>query len=179
MNLTFLHTRILVCFLFCVSLLFTACTTRQPSAPLTHIPPEDTSSTLPPQNLSNQRKTILSHTLQSIGTPYAWGGNDPDRGFDCSGLVSYAHDSAGIIVPRTASAQFRKGRPVPKTSLLPGDLVFFSGSKKKTGLHVGIYIGNGKFVHAPGRGRTVSIAFLDNIYFRNHFLGARSYTQPQ
>ncbi|WP_022668398.1 C40 family peptidase [Desulfospira joergensenii] len=179
MKFKFDHTRPILSLLLWATLFLTACSTHQPAA--THIPPKEPSITrgYTPQDLSNPRKAIFSHALQSIGTPYAWGGHDPARGFDCSGLVYYTHGSAGIQVPRTTSALFKNGRPVPKESLVPGDLVFFSSPKKKAGLHVGIFIGNGKFVHAPGRGKTVQIAFLDNVYFKDHFLGARSYIEPR
>ena len=168
---------------FCTNVFLTACTAHRPAAPSAHIPARQSSgghafSSLPP-DLSEHRKTILYHTLQSLGTPYAWGGRHPDQGFDCSGLVSYVYASAGISLPRTASALLKGGIPMPKAFLEPGDLVFFSNTKKKTNLHVGIFIGSGQFVHAPGRGRTVSASSLNNIYFQEHFIGARSYITRQ
>lgn len=128
-----------------------------------------------PQTLTKTRQIIVIHAIENIGEPYAWGGKSPDLGFDCSGLVFYTHGKADLCVPRTAKEQFKKGRPISKPALEPGDLVFFTIPKKKTGIHVGIFIGNDQFVHAPGRGRQVRLARLSNAYFKQHFKGARSY----
>ncbi len=128
-----------------------------------------------PQNLTKKRQTIVNHAIENIGKPYAWGGKSPGLGFDCSGLVLYTHDKANLRVPRTSREQFKKGRPISKPALQPGDLVFFNIREKKTGLHVGIFIGNGQFIHAPGRGRQVRLASLSNVYFNQNFKGARSY----
>ena len=103
----------------------------------------------------------------------AQGGADPARGFDCSGLVSYAHSRAGISVPRTAAAQFAAARKVDPGALRAGDLVFFRlvpGSRDVT--HVGIYTGQRRFVHAPQTGRNVGEASLDDPYYRERFAGA-------
>jgi cell wall-associated NlpC family hydrolase len=107
------------------------------------------------------------------GAPYRYGGTDPARGFDCSGLVSYAHSREGISVPRTAAAQFAAARKVDPAALRTGDLVFFRlvpGSREVT--HVGIYTGQRRFVHAPQTGRNVSEASLDDPYYRERFAGA-------
>ena len=105
-----------------------------------------------------------------IGTPYKFGGNDP-RGFDCSGLVFYSFDRLGIEVPRTASEQRRAARGVQPGALTPGDLVFFRNSARRVD-HVGIYAGEGKFIHAPRAGQVVSYAYLDDPYYRAHFVSA-------
>lgn len=105
-----------------------------------------------------------------LGAPYVFGGYSP-RGFDCSGLVYYVYGRLGVSLPRTAESQFSKLPPVALEALQPGDLVFFNGDP--TGyMHVGIYIGNGWFVHAPGTGKTVSGAKLDNVYWKAHYIGA-------
>jgi len=128
-----------------------------------------------PRDLTKSRQTVVRHAIYNLGQPYRWGGHAPDTGFDCSGLVFYAHGKAGLRTPRTAKDQLKKGRPVAKPSIQPGDLVFFKIPGKKTGLHVGIYIGTGQFIHAPGSGRKISLARLNNVYFSRHFKGARSY----
>lgn len=106
-----------------------------------------------------------------LGTPYRYGGASP-RGFDCSGLVQYAYGAAGVSVPRTTGQQLRHARPVPLSALRPGDLVFFrlTGGRKTS--HVGIYAGDGRFIHAPSSGKRVSYARLDNPYWRSRIVGA-------
>jgi cell wall-associated NlpC family hydrolase len=116
---------------------------------------------------------IAQQALAQVGAPYRYGGTDPARGFDCSGLVSYAHSREGISVPRTAAAQFAAARKLDPAALHAGDLVFFRlvpGSREVT--HVGIYTGQRRFVHAPQTGRTVSEASLDDPYYRERFAGA-------
>jgi len=105
-----------------------------------------------------------------IGTPYKFGGDDP-RGFDCSGLVFYSFDRLGIEVPRTAVEQLRAARSVEPEALNPGDLVFFRTTARRVD-HVGIYAGDGRFIHAPSSGHVVSYAYLDDPYYRAHFVGA-------
>ncbi len=101
-----------------------------------------------------------------VGTPYRFGGAAPG-GFDCSGLVWYVHREAGIAVPRTAAEQRAAASPVPREQLRPGDLVFFYTPQD----HVGIYLGEGEFVHAPATGRRVERARLDSPFFILAFAG--------
>jgi hypothetical protein len=108
-----------------------------------------------------------------IGVPYRYGGNEPRRGFDCSGLVAYVHAQEGIAVPRTAAEQYAASRKVDRDDLQPGDLVFFrlvAGSRAVT--HVGVYTGQGRFVHAPQSGRNVGEASLDDPFYRERFAGS-------
>jgi cell wall-associated NlpC family hydrolase len=104
-----------------------------------------------------------------IGAPYRWGGHGPD-GFDCSGLVYFAFGEAGIPVPRTSAAQYRAARPVPIAAAQPGDLVFFGRRGRVT--HVGIYIGDRRFIHAPDTGQSVRISSINEDYYRARFAGA-------
>lgn len=104
-----------------------------------------------------------------IGAPYRWGGATPD-GFDCSGLVYYTFGKAGLTVPRTSQAQYQTARPVPIDQAEPGDLVFFGRRGRIS--HVGIYLGDERFVHAPETGRAVTIAHLSDGYYRARFAGA-------
>lgn len=116
---------------------------------------------------------IARQALAQVGAPYRYGGTEPGRGFDCSGLVTYAHALEGIGVPRTSAAQFAAARKVDPDDLRPGDLVFFRlvpGSSEIT--HVGIYTGQGRFVHAPQTGKRVSEASLEDPYYRERFAGA-------
>jgi cell wall-associated NlpC family hydrolase len=108
-----------------------------------------------------------ANTAQRLqGTPYRYGGANP-RGFDCSGLVWYSYHQAGIALPRTSRQQREVVVRVKRKQLLPGDLVFFRGWIR-TG-HVGIYVGQGRFVHAPSRGRRVTSESLKSGYWHDHF----------
>jgi cell wall-associated NlpC family hydrolase len=110
---------------------------------------------------------------QLIGTPYRYGGTSPERGFDCSGLVQYAYARAGVRIPRTVARQWRQAHPVAWSTLRPGDLVFFDTSAK--GGHVGVYVGNGEFIHAPSSGGRVRRDRLDNPYWRPRIRGLGSF----
>lgn len=104
-----------------------------------------------------------------VGSPYRYGGHSPD-GFDCSGLVYYAYRAAGLSVPRTSTQQFRAAKPIPITAARAGDLLFFRYERKVS--HVGIYLGDQRFVHAPSSGKHVSVASLTDAHYREHFVGA-------
>jgi len=110
--------------------------------------------------------SVVETALQYLGFPYVWGGEDPETGFDCSGLVRYVYLKHGIELPHFSGYQFKMGRPVSKDELMPGDLVFFGNPVH----HVGIYIGNGYFIHAPRTGDFVKITPLNS---RSDYAGAR------
>lgn len=113
----------------------------------------------------------IARTAQSlVGSPYRYGGAGPDA-FDCSGLVSYVHRQLGVLTPRTAAQQYASARSIPRADLQPGDLVFFRLNAGAVS-HVGIYVGSGRFVHAPQSGEQVREAGLDEEYFRNRYAGA-------
>ena len=105
-----------------------------------------------------------------VGMPYRYGGADP-RGFDCSGLVYYSYRKAGMEVPRTGAEKYRKIKRVQAGHLQPGDLVFFTISRDKLS-HVGIYAGNGRFIHAPSSGKSVAYASLHNPYWGVRLTGS-------
>ena len=113
---------------------------------------------------------IVKLALNQIGTPYIYGGSSP-RGFDCSGLVQYTHSRIGVQTPRVASDQFQASRPVKIDDLQAGDLVFFKLSRYKVN-HVGIYMGQGFFIHAPAKGKSVSVRNLGTPYWKKHMIGA-------
>lgn len=104
------------------------------------------------------------------GSPYRYGGASP-RGFDCSGLVYYSYRKAGIPVPRTTREQYRDSERIALSDIHRGDLLFFRLSSRGIS-HVGIYTGNGKFIHAPSSGKRVSYARLDDPYWKKRLLSA-------
>ncbi len=140
-----------------------------PAAPPTVTPATTTVTPAPPVPVipagpgHPQAATIA---LRYLGIPYLWGGSSPASGFDCSGLVMYVYAQLGISLPHYAAAQYQLGTPVDRSQLQPGDLVFFDALD-----HVGIYIGNGQFVHAPQTGDVVKITALAD--FGDSYVGAR------
>ena len=111
-------------------------------------------------------KRVVGYAKKFIGTPYSYGGSSP-RGFDCSGFTSYVYRHFGVSLPRTSYSQISVGRRVARGALRPGDLVFFDGLG-----HVGLYVGNGRFIHAPHSGTRVRIETLAGWY-SSRFSGAR------
>ncbi len=116
---------------------------------------------------------IAIYALGMIGVNYKFGGNTPDGGLDCSGLVRYVFQQVtGVTLPRTAREMGRMGEKVAMKDLLPGDLVFFN-TRRFAYSHVGIYLGDNRFIHAPNRGSEVEIVQITDAYWRKHFNGAR------
>jgi len=115
---------------------------------------------------------ILAEAQKYIGARYIAGGASPE-GFDCSGFVYYVLRQVGIPANRTPAAQFNQGSPVSKENLQAGDIVFFAGTGAAGISHVGIYAGNGQFLHAPNSRSTVSYSSLTSGYWANHYHGAR------
>ena len=113
---------------------------------------------------------VVGIALQYLGIPYVWGGSSPSTGFDCSGFTSYVYAQVGVSLPHHAASQYSMGMPVSYDQLAPGDLVFFSGLG-----HVGIYIGEGQFVHAPHTGDVVKISSLGESWYSSTYAGARRY----
>lgn len=109
---------------------------------------------------------------QQINKKYRWGGTNPATGFDCSGLTQYAYKRARVNLPRTAAAQYKSTKRVSIKQLQTGDLIFFHTRRSRARInHVGIYLGGGKFIHAPSRGKRVSVSDL-NKYWRRKVVGA-------
>lgn len=122
--------------------------------------------------VTGRMQVLLQKALALLGTPYRWGGTSPD-GFDCSGMVGYVFRSAlGIELPRVARAMAKDGEKVERGSLAVGDLVFFSRRGKRVD-HVGIYVGEGRFVHAPRTGKDVEVSSMDSGYWSRKFMQAR------
>lgn len=107
-----------------------------------------------------------------LGSRVVWGGASPAQGFDCSGFVQYVYRQAGISLPRTADLQFLVGRSVPRTALLPGDLVYFT-TYAPGASHVGIYIGKDKFIHTSFSQGVVAIGDMNDSYFAARYYGAK------
>lgn len=114
---------------------------------------------------------IVETAKKYLGVPYVWGGASPS-GFDCSGFVYYVTRSLGYNTSRTLSAMYKQGTPVEKSDLQPGDIVFFKNTYKSGISHVGIYAGNGQFIHSPHTGKVVSYADLNSDYYTSHYYGA-------
>ncbi|RZL93266.1 MAG: peptidoglycan endopeptidase [Variovorax sp.] len=147
----------------CTCLLAAACTTpRAPAPPRTVSYP-----TLSPE----QAGDIAIHALGLVGTPYRYGGNTPDGGFDCSGLIGYVYRSrAGLAPPRTVAQLGGFGEPIGMAELRTGDLVLFGGGRPT---HAGIYVGEGRFVHAPSTGGEVRMDRLAGVYWSRQIVSAR------
>ena len=120
---------------------------------------------------SSKADQIIATAKKYIGVPYVWGGETP-KGFDCSGYVQYVFQAHGIRLNRTTDTQYKQGTYVSKSNLKPGDLVFFQNTYRAGISHVGIYIGDGKFIHASSS-KGVTISDLSSSYYTAHYYGAR------
>ena len=139
------------------------------SAPYKSSDRTETGSTSRSQTGSSIGERATTVALQQLGVPYRYGGQSPS-GFDCSGLVHFSYLQAGKAVPRTTSELWKKSNTIKSGDMQRGDLLFFKIKGKMQ--HVGIYIGDGQFVHAPQSGRSVSTASLDSDFYRQAFLRA-------
>jgi cell wall-associated NlpC family hydrolase len=124
------------------------------------------------------RMEAALQALLTVGARYHYGGKSPETGFDCSGLVAHVYARAwGIAVPRSTEEQRSAGHAVRRADLEPGDLVFYN-TRNRPFSHVGIYLGDGSFVHAPRPGHRVRVESIDNPYWRARFNGARRLDPP-
>jgi cell wall-associated NlpC family hydrolase len=114
------------------------------------------------------RQQIIEAALGQLGRPYVYGGRDPS-GFDCSGLVQYAYSEAGVVAPRDTRSQREAGQRVDFDEAQPGDLLFYR-FENSGGLHVGLYLGDGRMIHAPASGRQVSLVEVDAPVWKRRFL---------
>jgi len=121
------------------------------------------------------RNELVQTALRYLGIPYRWGGVTDAGGFDCSGLTMVCYRLNGLNLPRISQQQYSAGRAITKEELRLGDLVFFATRKKGVVSHVGLYIGENRFIHAPRTGENVQIESLLHPYYAERFLGARSY----
>lgn len=126
----------------------------------------------PSRPVSEARQRVIGTATALLGTPYKYGGTTP-AGFDCTGYVQYVfRKAAGLSLPRTSIDQIQSGEPLRPTQAQPGDLVYFRIDGKKD-LHLGIYLGDGRFIHAPSSGGAVNVQSMGTEYWRTRFLGAR------
>ncbi|MDD5711535.1 MAG: NlpC/P60 family protein [Smithellaceae bacterium] len=122
------------------------------------------------------REEIVKTAKDFIGVPYLWGGSSADAGFDCSGLTMTVYQLNGLDLPRVSYEQYQYGASLERDDLERGDLVFFANPGGRI-CHVGVYIGSGAFVHAPGVGKTIRVDRLDSDYYARRFAGGRCYIE--
>jgi len=121
------------------------------------------------------RRSIVKTAENFIGVSYRWGGSSTQKGFDCSGLTMTVYRLNGLNIPRSSIQQWKVGKPVLRSRLIKGDLVFFATSGWKKISHVGIYAGNNKFIHASGSGKKIRTDSLSGKYYKSRYVGARTY----
>jgi len=121
------------------------------------------------------REEIVRTAESFIGVPYLYGGSSTAEGFDCSGLTMAVYDLNGLRLPRSSREQYGSGDAVPRRELAKGDLVFFSTKMDGSVSHVGVYIGDDRFIHAPGQGKKITVDSLSSQYFERRYVGARTY----
>lgn len=157
--------------------LLSACASRiPPPAPVVQAPVFTSAQTFSPA-----ADDVLFRALGLVGTPYRWGGNTPDSGFDCSGLIGYVYrDAAGITLPRSTHEMIgMRAQDVDQNALQTGDLIFFATNGGSQVSHAGIYVGEGRFVHAPATGGTVKLDSLSKAYWQKAYLSAKRVLQPE
>lgn len=159
--------------LLLLAALLTACAGRPPALqPIVHVPVA---------SIDRGAEEVLFRALGLVGTPYRYGGNTPAGGFDCSGLIGYVYrDAAGVSLPRSTRELISMRAPaVGRNALKSGDLVFFATSGGRQVSHAGIYVGDGRFVHAPSSGGTVRLDSLSNSYWQRTYLDAKRVFSPE
>ena len=143
-----------------------------PKAPAERPPPPFEPAPPPEAVAPDHAQAVTLHALGLVGTPYRYGGNTPESGFDCSGLIAYVYGhAAGVRTPRTVADLSRWGQPVPRSEVRTGDLAVFTVKGRTT--HAGIDVGEGRFVHAPSTGGTVRMDRLDRGYWAGQGLSFR------
>lgn len=156
--------------------LVTCTTARSTEATTEQAYPEWPMATL--QSLTSRASELAMHAMGMLGSHYRYGGNSPEHGFDCSGLVRHIFKEAwGTSLPRTAEEISQVGKRIENHDLQPGDLVFYNTLKRGFS-HVGIYLGDNKFIHSPSSGGKVRIDSMDLNYWKTRFNGARRIEQP-
>jgi len=150
---------------------------RKPSPSLQPVVPKESADkpvARPAKNNKDMGNIAARTAERFVGIPYRWGGNNVVDGMDCSGFVRAVYNLCGLSIPRTSRDQYKAGDAVVKDNLMDGDLVFFGSSADNIN-HVGIYVGGGKFVHAPRQGEEIRVTEVNESYFEKRFVGARRY----
>lgn len=165
-----------ILFLLMLALVHNACTTKpaiQSKSPLSKEQEAISSQLGPKAEWPERSREVLMNAINLSGIRYKPGGNSPESGFDCSGFVRYVYQQAvNLTLPHSAKAISQIGKSIPKHELEPGDLVFFN-TLKSAFSHVGIYLGNNRFIHAPSSGGAVRIESMNSDYWQRRFDGAQ------
>jgi len=151
-------------------LLLSACSSKGPVDQQADTPYQQPSAAFNPA-----ADEVLFRAIGLVGTPYVWGGNTPSSGFDCSGLIGFVYqDVAGIRLPRTTQQMLHMpGQQVSRNQLQSGDIIFFATAGRGRVSHAGIYVGEGRFVHAPSSGGTVRLDSVNAAYWNKAYLQAK------
>jgi cell wall-associated NlpC family hydrolase len=124
-------------------------------------------------SVADGTEQLINNAMQLIGVRYRWGGNTPQSGLDCSGFVRYVFkDTFGFLLPRKSAQMSKVGMEVKRDELRPGDLVFFN-TMRHAFSHVGIYVGDNKFIHAPSKGKAIRVDDMTKTYWDKRYNGAR------
>ena len=143
--------------------------------------PQTTARKVQPVRISHIDRTqgsqeLMLHSMGLIGTPYKWGGSTTATGFDCSGMIQFVYKNAlNVNLPRTARDMAAASRKISDDKLKAGDLVFFNTGGAHKYSHVGLYIGNGEFIHAPSSGKTIKTEKLSTPFYAKNYLGAHTF----
>ncbi len=166
-----IQTHYLLCLL--LALISTSCAATEPIPDTRASMQVNSAGDDNPENWSERAREVLVNALSLTGIRYQYGGSSPETGFDCSGFVRYVFKQAtSLTLPRSALAISQLGTTVPKNELQPGDLVFFN-TLKSTFSHVGIYLGNNRFIHSPSSGGKVRVENMQDGYWAKRFNGAQ------
>lgn len=157
-----------------ISLLMSGCANQSLRLPEAAPP----AASVPTIHAADKASSVALRALAHLGTPYRMGGLSPQTGFDCSGLVAYAYrEGAGLALPRNTLALSQFGEPIARDQLRPGDLVFYNTQQREYS-HVGIYLGEDRFIHAPSSGGEVRVDQLRSDYWKRRYSGARRVIEP-
>ena len=163
----------------CVVLSLAACSSSAPPAAKSSVktssPSNATSVRISDIDHDSVSNELMLHSMSLIGTPYRFGGSNRNTGFDCSGMVQFVYrETLNVSLPRTARDMAAAGKVINKNQLKVGDLVFFNTNGKKFS-HVGLYIGENRFIHAPSSKSSIKINYLSDKYYASRYTGARTF----